>query len=342
MGLNLSTLLKRLYSKGRKQNRQANIEQVRRVASIPASTQLISEKIKEKVEPSTSTSPSPTHTNSISSDTKINIDAITRIKLPPMPSSAMRVAKIARDINASSHIVANAIGHDPILTARILKAANSPLYSPENRITTLPVAVNTLGLQTIHQLAISYAASSLFNEKSKRSEVEELIWKHSIAVGIAARELSLAINNRANSDTAFICGLMHDIGKLLLRRHNPDKYSIVEELTSEQEILDKEIEFYGCTHAHVGSMVVRDWGLTEETSNVIYYHHDTNQIDIMVNIIKVADKLANSGGIGVQQDLILDLAADSSVLALGLSQEDLNIVWGKTQENLNEMMSLLE
>src|SRR5262245_10707891 len=85
---------------------------------------------------------------------KINIDALVNTTLPPLPGSAMRVASLTQDMNSSAHEIAKAIGTDPVFSGLVMRAANSPLYNLGRSITSLPMAVITLGDRAIHQLAI--------------------------------------------------------------------------------------------------------------------------------------------------------------------------------------------
>ena len=94
--------------------------------------------------------------------TQVDIEELVRKELPPLPGSAMKVAALAKDMNSSTRAIANAIGCDPVLAARILKAANSPLYALERRATALPIAVNTLGNNTVHMIVIMSSASDAF------------------------------------------------------------------------------------------------------------------------------------------------------------------------------------
>src|SRR5258705_1456649 len=98
--------------------------------------------------------------------TQIDIEALLKAELPPLPGSALRVANLAQDMNASTRAVADAIGTDPVLAARILRAANSPMYSSERRVTALPTAVHTLGNNTVHMLVIISVAADTMDQKN--------------------------------------------------------------------------------------------------------------------------------------------------------------------------------
>ena len=275
---------------------------------------------------------------------KVSIDSLVETELPPMPGSALRVAALAQDVNSSTRAVADAIGLDPVLAARILRAANSPLYALERRITSLPMAVNALGNHNIHMLVVVYGASEAFDKKRQRSPVERSLWEHSVAVGLAAREISMALGMRGGEES-FICGLLHDIGKLLMLRHDPELYGQMRTEVDEQGLLDQEQESYGFTHAQVGALVARRWSIPEEIAYAVYHHHqpsEAGQSMFMARIIDTADALANVAGVGVRGEAARDLSAAESVIALRLAEEQLTAVWERTQARLGQMLPLFD
>ncbi|MBA3438839.1 MAG: HDOD domain-containing protein [Pyrinomonadaceae bacterium] len=276
--------------------------------------------------------------------TEIGIETFVNTDVPSLPGSALRVAALAQDINASARAVADAIGCDPIMAARILRAANSPLYAPERPVTSLQTAVGTLGNQAIHALVILNAASDTFNKTSPRSPAQRVLWEHSVAVGLTAREISVALGMRGGEES-FICGLLHDIGKLILQRYDAKLYGQVEAIDDEQEMLTLEQELYGYTHSQIGALVAKRWNLPEDVCYAIYYHHQPSsagQAMLMARTVDVADALVNRAGIGLRQTTTDtdDLLETESVIALRLSEEQLQEVWRKAEASMLEMVHL--
>lgn len=276
----------------------------------------------------------------------IDIDALVETELPPLPGSALRVAMLSLDLNVSTTAVAAAIGCDPILAARILRAANSPLYAVERKFTSLPSAVNALGNLAINQLVVIYAVSDAFHQNTKHSRLERPLWRHSVAVGVTAREIAAAINSRSG-DEAFLCGLLHDVGKLLLLRRDADVYAQIEEPLTEQERTELEREIYNFTHAEVGALVARRWGLDEELGRAIFNHHHQAPSALanstLTLIVEAADKMANYSGMSMRRDetAATDLAADEAIVALRLTPEQVREIQERAEISLDEMMSVL-
>ena len=272
----------------------------------------------------------------------IDLESLVQLELPPLPDVAMRVAALTQDPDTSTRAIAEAIGYDPVLGARVLRAANSPLYYLERDVTTLTMAVNAIGNDGINLLVVASAASDAFQRKGKRLAEETTLWGHSLAVGLAAREIMLLLRLRG-MDQGFICGLLHDIGKLLLLRHDLDACQQLVRNVEEKDFLAAEVEVFGYTHAQVGALVAKRWNLPEAICHAIYHHHQPIQAEqsmLMARVIQVADALANKAGVGVWPASERSLAESESAIALQLSEDQLEDVWEKTQASLSATFAL--
>lgn len=276
---------------------------------------------------------------------KIDIESLVDVELPPLPNTALRVASLAQDMNSSTNAIAQAIGSDPALAARILRAANSPLYALERSVTTLPVAVNTMGNHAIHMFVMVYTAADAFNRKGARQTPQErALWEHSLAVGLAAREVVRACRMRS-AEEAFLCGLLHDIGKLLLLRNYADLYEQNQVFADEQAMLERERDVYGYTHSQVGAMAARRWKLPEGLTYAILNHHHPSEAAhyaLMARVIDIADGLANAAGYSMPAKEKKDISNSESVIALNLSPEQLSDIWQKAEASLNDALHLFK
>ena len=269
---------------------------------------------------------------------KIDIDSMVNSQLPALPATAMRVASLVQNINASTRAIANALGSDPALAAQILRTANSPLYSQQSRVTSLPVAVGVLGSEVIHLLVMITAASTAFAREIRTSEVGQKIWEHSLTVAQGARETSVELGLRGVEE-AFICGLLHDIGKLMMLKYDPKLYSMIRNKEDGHEAAEFERANFGYTHSQIGALVANRWKLPEEISYVIAYHHQPSEAGkfmLMSRVIDVADMLANNHGFGLI-DRDQDLSLSESIIALGLTDEQLERIWERTVAGVQSM-----
>lgn len=272
----------------------------------------------------------------------ISLESLVDVELPPLPNVAMRVAALTQDMDASTRDVAEAIGCDPILAARVLRAANSPLYCLQRHVTALPMAVHALGNESIHSLVFVSAAADAFKGAGSRSAVEIALWQHSIAVGAAAREIMLLLRLRGLEE-GLLCGLLHDFGKLLLLRYDPEGYQELLKNTDEKDQLTAEKALFGYTHPQVGALAAKRWNLPDAISYSIYHHHDPSQSDqsmLIARVVDLADALANRAGLGLWEESSRDLNDSESVIALNLSPAQLDEAWEKTQLSLTETFAL--
>src|SRR5689334_19523919 len=224
---------------------------------------------------------------------QIDLESLIAVELPPLPGVAMRVAALTQDLDASTRRIADAIGCDPALAARVLRAANSPLFCFQRNITALPMAVSALGNETLYSLVFMSAAAEAFT-KGARTKFERDLWEHSVSVAVAAREIMLILRLRGLEE-GFLCGLLHDIGRLMLLRHDPTSYKQLLEVADEQELLTAEAEMYGYTHAQIGALAAKRWNLPDELSHTIFHHHNPGQAVtgiLMARVVDLADSIS--------------------------------------------------
>lgn len=273
--------------------------------------------------------------------TRIDIETLVETKLPPSPGGIMRITTVLRDYNASTGKIAEAINFEPALVTRILRLANSPLYALEKNVATIQHAIAAVGTLVIHDIVMMELTSATFAKAIYRSAEVRKIWQHSLAVGLLSRELSRMLKNRGTEES-FVCGLLHDIGKIILISHDPDAMSGVSESSSESEMLRSEVARFGYNHAEVGALVARRWGLPDEVCLSLLNHHDPSQAEqpmIVTHIVDAADMIANSHGFGVRLEDSARLEHTESVIKLGLTPEQMEAAWVTVEQNLNEVVS---
>lgn len=271
---------------------------------------------------------------------KIDIETLVETSLPPSPASIMRIAKLLNDENSSARKVTDAVSYEPMLVAQILRIANSPIYGLEKTVTLIQTAINTIGNERLQEIVMMGLASSTFAKQIRASVVARKIWEHSLAVALVARELSKRLQLKGTEE-AFTCGLLHDIGKLILFSHDFQEFSMLLGENDEDKMLYNERQQYGYDHAQVGSLVARRWGLQEEVCDTICYHHNPTMSPypmVVAHVVEVADIMANIKGYGLRSEDESKLAASASVMKLGLSPEDLENIWNNAEESINEVI----
>lgn len=191
---------------------------------------------------------------------------------------------------------------------------------------------------------MSYAVADTFNQTGHDPISERKLWRHSVAVGVAAREICSAVRRRSDVDKAFLCGLLHDIGTLSLMRQDWCYSQFLPEFPDEAEMLQLEREVYGATHEQIGAIIAKHWGLASEIVTVIRGHHHTRRSKnnyVLALVINAADNLVSANGLGICDFNDETQPNTESFTALGLDNEKLDEIWMKTEDALDEILQLL-
>jgi putative nucleotidyltransferase with HDIG domain len=272
---------------------------------------------------------------------RINIETLLEQRIPPSPGGLMRLSELLKDYNASKRQIVQAISYEPVLVARILRLANSSIYSLEREVVKIETAITSIGNQAVSDIVALEIGLKTFNSNKKQSEAEKMVWEHSIAVAMISKEISQTLGMRGLEE-AFICGLLHDFGKFLLLSHDQAGYSKIMEIEDEFEMLKAENEAYGYRHTEVGSLVARRWKLHDQVCHSILYHHNPTQAEhpsFVEHIIDVADLLANLKGYGIRQEESCKLEVSESAMKLRIDKEFLDKIWGNAQGKIAEVIS---
>jgi len=232
-------------------------------------------------------------------------------QLPALPATSARIIQIATDPRTGINEILDAIRYDQNITGQVLRLCNSAYYGLSRRIGSLKEALAYLGAMPLLQLILGvHSGTILMQSQPGYGLLEGMLWKHSSAVALAAE--CLARHTRADKPAAlFTCGLLHDIGKVVLSRFLADTYQQVLDLLAEGPITFNEAEkqVLGYTHTEVGQLVANKWQLPEQIAASARYHHSPSEytgssqlIREFVELTHLADSLAMTMGIGAGTD----------------------------------------
>jgi putative nucleotidyltransferase with HDIG domain len=225
--------------------------------------------------------------------------------LPILPDIAFEIMGMSENDIRSMKQISDLVSRDPSITAGVLKVANSAFYGLKKNVGSLDSALIILGLREIKNIVFMMSLFKLFPQDGEFAFDKVDYLKHSIMTAITANKLTQILNIEFNS-SPFICGLLHDIGKICL-----DQYAHQEFLTVIKEAKKKNIFFFeaerqilGIDHAEIGGMLSKIWHFPDDISDAIKYHHseikEVNGIS-MISIINLANLLTNARKIGVVQ-----------------------------------------
>lgn len=213
-------------------------------------------------------------------------------RLRPLPSNVNHVLRVLDDPRSTAGIVADLLSLDQALTAFILRAANSVSLGYASSCSSLDIAVMRLGFKQVRALVLSTVAAGPL---TRRLEGYRLgngeLWQHSLITAYLSRWLAQAVYYPVPEE-AYVAGLLHDMGKLLLDQFVVADYNTILELMSEQKMHLWQVEehLFGMDHAAVGGSMATQWGFPAALVRAIHYHHapslayDWQELAAIVNI----------------------------------------------------------
>jgi putative nucleotidyltransferase with HDIG domain len=190
-------------------------------------------------------------------------------RLPANPTAAVRVLWLADDPNSSSEDLAAAVSTDPALTTRIMHMANSAYYGLSGKVLSSAFAITILGFSAVRTLAAAAAAGAVGQEGA----VPEGFWAHAAATAAGAALVASRVGAPRNE--AFSLGLLHDIGRALLHRVDPDLYASVHAASETRgtSLLEAERAAFGLDHTEAATRVLSAWRFPPEFVEAISDHH---------------------------------------------------------------------
>ncbi len=237
--------------------------------------------------------------------------------IPSVPAVYLELMEVLQSLDVSPKAVAAVISHDIGMTAKVLQLVNSSLFGIHRQITDPVDAVIYLGSEMVRQLVLVASAFSAFHSRGARRFSIERLQAHSLQVGGLARNIALSLElPEAAVDCAFVGGLLHDVGKLLLACNYPEKYDEAMRYAREARILQRmaEVQTFGTTHAEVGAYLLWLWALPDPITEVVLRHHefpaDPAGVASPAVAVHVADALVNDS-------LELDAVACLTQVGLG-------------------------
>jgi putative nucleotidyltransferase with HDIG domain len=218
-----------------------------------------------------------------------------RVKtLPSMPTTVVALGQAVEDDRCTVDRILGILAKDPALSATMLRLANSVAYAGAAQVMDLRTAVMRLGFDATLNLGRSAAIIRSFRGGGQHLDPFTL-WQHSVAVGLMAKAICQLQKRNYLGDSAYLAGLLHDIGKIALDRCFAEEYAPVVAATATGRInLEVEAEFLGMTHAEVGAMVATNWGFPDELVVAIRDHHQEQPTDFLTCLIQLSDLLVRT------------------------------------------------
>lgn len=200
--------------------------------------------------------------------------------VPSLPSLYVELMREMRADDPSLQKAGQIIAKDPGMSAKILQLVNSAFFGLPWKVSNPVEATVYLGLETVKALVLSLQVFSMFDRMNIKSFGFERLWMHSWECGILAKRICSAERRDIGlAEHAFVTGLLHDIGKLVLASNLPDpnREVLKQAETDHIPLWQAERQMFSCSHAEVGGYLLSLWGLANPIVEGVTYHHNPSE-----------------------------------------------------------------
>ncbi len=253
-------------------------------------------------------------------------------EIPTLSPMLQKVVSLIQSSSSDAQDVTDLISKDPSLTTKILKVSNSAYYGFSKSVDTLERAVMVLGFNMVSTLAMSVGIIKTLSSGKKAGQYSrERLWIHSLAVGTIMKEMGVRFGRKEDSDSLFVIGLLHDIGKVVLDQFFAEEYKQALEETGCIEsscVCKAEEDYFGMDHGEVGSILLQRWNFPESMWSLITMDHKTDVPDGVnpadVAMLHIADNLSKEEGMGVSETITPSEISNADLTALGADEKDID------------------
>lgn len=222
-------------------------------------------------------------------------------RMPAFPRSVQRILEMTRSLDCLPKDLVGVIEKDPVMTMKILRIINSAYYGLPQKITSVAQAVVYLGINTLKNLAISFAAVGILPRFNTCGFDIQRYLLHSLSVAMLARELcEKEARREADATDCYIAGLLHDFGKVVFAQSLAAPFMRALQLASEEgmPLHLAEREAIGVDHAHVGALLAQKWQFADTLIDCIRDHHDPAANSPMLDCLRAADLVCRKRAFG--------------------------------------------
>ncbi len=252
--------------------------------------------------------------------------------LPTIPGVLKKLLKVVEDQRVSLNEIGTFVSNDPVLTTKVLKMVNSPVYGFPGRISSISQAVILLGLNVVKGLLLGVSVFELM----QKSMVG--LWEHSMGCAIVARLIAKKKEMKEPEEVS-VAGLLHDIGKVALVLQFPEHYEEAMKRADNESVVISEAErdIFSVTHANTGTWMTQKWRFPGNLTEVIEYHHKphlSKRAPVETAIVHLSDVIIRARGFGFAGDNIVPVINPAAWESLNLTESDMKDVLKEMEDSL--------
>lgn len=256
--------------------------------------------------------------------------------LPTLPGVLTEVSALVENPNSSTDQISKAISKDQVLSAKVLKMVNSPIYGFPGRIGSIQHALVLLGFNVIKGIIISTSVFDVMNENMRG------LWEHSLGCALASAAVARAIGCKDPEEYA-VAGLLHDIGKVVAAVQLPESREAIAALVQERDISYREAEneVLGFAHDRINLWLSSYWNLPPNLKEGLSYHHRPMSATLypkVAQVVHVGNFLSRLFEIGNGGDEQVSQLDEGVLEALEMSPELLHKVMGDLEREFIDLL----
>lgn len=270
-----------------------------------------------------------------------------RTQLPTLSVILDNILQMAGDDRTSARDLAEFIQQDQAIAHKILRLANSAYYGLARKVDSITRAITIIGFNEVVSLTLGMGMFSTLGGRTSQSGLDMRgLWLHSIACGSVCRMLGTRMGHE-EPNRLFICGLLHDTGKVLLAAHFPSEYApVLDDAANRKTALQRvEREHLGLDHADVGGLLMEQWHFPPSLVLPCRHHHDDSGCppDLLQDtaIVEAANAVAHKARLGQSGNSVPD-NPERCLDRLGLSRSNLDGLSLEILHQRERMESFLE
>ncbi|KAA0891732.1 HDOD domain-containing protein [Oryzomonas rubra] len=260
--------------------------------------------------------------------------------LPTIPVVATKVMQLIGSETTTSEELAKIVAADPAVAARVLKISNSSFYGCQRQIQTLSHAIMILGFSTLKSLVVAASVKQVYKPYGL---TEKMLWEHSFGAGLAARIIA-GVTRLVNEEEAFLGGLFHDIGKIIMNTMDSQQFQAVMQKCYNDRIsfLEAERQVYPYSHADVGALVIKKWNFPTILMQAVQKHHTFDFADDedpyqmrLTSVVGLANLFCHRVGAGMREPEEISLHETPPAIILNIDEEEMNFLLETFVESFN-------
>jgi putative nucleotidyltransferase with HDIG domain len=246
---------------------------------------------------------------------------VRKIKnLPTVPGIVAKISRMVENPETSAAEVGRLISQDQVLSAKVLRMANSAFFGMSRKISSISQALVILGFEVVKGLVLT---SSVFDMIQKSMAG---LWEHSIGCAAASGAVATLLG-REDAEEILVAGLLHDLGKVVLALNLPEEMRLIVNKVASGDILfyEAENQLLDFDHSELGQWLAEHWNLPESLAEPMRLHHRPEKAVIKPEctaIVHVADIIIRAKGFGNGGDMLVPPISMAAWEMLGLKKTD--------------------